>query len=241
MKKALLLSLLSAILLLACSKEEKKAEDSFIVNGISDLSLAKDTEIYLPLEIKHVAGTQEKVTITVEGLPSGVTAEATPQSGTPTYVTSVRFHASEDAIEGSKQIRIKAAGASGATKTYDFALNVTRQINCGTKLIGTYDVANSFYNDGVLMSTEKYTGMVISYGGSQDMIEITDLFYFAGGHNRVHARAICDAKTLEIPKQEEMGEYQVTKADYSGAYDKIYIEYTLPGSNGISKVMYTRK
>ena len=63
---------------------------AFTVNGITDVTLTNGTSYYIsmPLTVAYDDSTQETVTLSVSGLPAGVTLDSTwATTGIPTFST----------------------------------------------------------------------------------------------------------------------------------------------------------
>jgi hypothetical protein len=114
--------------LVSCSKKDNSS-NTFIVNGVQDISVANYTPAptSLSLQIAFVSGTQEPVTIAVSGVPTNVSDSIAPSSGTPTFNAVIYFTA-KDATAGSYPVAITVTGASGGIKTYHLNLTVTGAI-----------------------------------------------------------------------------------------------------------------
>lgn len=153
MRKLTLFALLVCLISLgACSKSDDNNQatnptnnnqpisntNNFIINGVKDLSLEVGKTETLPLAIEYVEGEQEIVTLSIEGLPSHVTAEFSNAAGTPSFATMLNITADFEA-SGTHTIAIKAATATGKIKFLTFQLVIKGASNCVSLLEGRYD------------------------------------------------------------------------------------------------------
>lgn len=132
----------SAILFAGCKKEDDKPvvlPAGFIINGVTDITVKQDSTFLLPIAIEQVEGTQEPVTISVEGLPNKVTAEFSPESGTPDFGSIITFKADKWAAIGTSTVKIIAKGnTTGASKEYETKLKIERISDCKKYALGKY-------------------------------------------------------------------------------------------------------
>jgi hypothetical protein len=122
-KKVLYLVLLLPLLHSACKKGDSGPANEFVINGVRDVNFTLSTTDYLLLSVKHTSGSQERVTISVTGLPTGVNAVIDPSSGTPDFESNIIFSMAGNAISGTYPIKIIGTAAS-SIKTYDLNLVV---------------------------------------------------------------------------------------------------------------------
>ncbi|RYD55174.1 MAG: hypothetical protein EOP56_16640 [Sphingobacteriales bacterium] len=245
MKHFYSLFVLSVFLLTSCSKSPKNETTTtydFVVNGVADVTVQQDSAAYLPLEIKHLSGTQEKVDLFVQGLPSNVTASIAPQNGTPTFASSIKFSAGYDAtISSNAGVKVRAVSASGVAKEYNLTLDIVPATNCGIKLAGMYDATNILYTaNGAYVSTRNYTTAVTLYNNNSETIQIVNFDGYTT-LGQVYGGLDCFERRLTIPTQSFLKDrgYVITKAEYFGS-NKIYIEYSGSGGATLSKVTFVK-
>lgn len=119
------LILLVVSLFAACKKKEENNSMRFMVNNVSDVFINQytDTTIFLMPEIEYLSGDQEPVTLSLSGLPDGVTAEQTSIIGYPTYAVRIPLYCYAKS-EGSYPITLTAKGVKSGTQTLVFNLNI---------------------------------------------------------------------------------------------------------------------
>ncbi|MBL7710988.1 MAG: hypothetical protein JNL13_00920 [Chitinophagaceae bacterium] len=152
MKKIFLLLNLACLILSGCSKSEKETSTppamDFTINGVSDLSY-KYEKAYLPLAFTLVSGPQEKIDLTLSGLPAGMKGTFAATSGTPTFATTLEFTHSGKVNAGSYPLQVVATTAAGKVKTVGMNLIVVD--DCGKPMVGAY--TGEAYVDGKLVGT----------------------------------------------------------------------------------------
>jgi hypothetical protein len=98
--------------------------NTFNINGTRDVTLGGSSNIdTLNLTVVHATGMKEPVTLSVTGLPAGVTTNIQPPSGTANFTSVITFIGSAGLTAGSYPIKIIGTAAS-YTKSYDVNLVV---------------------------------------------------------------------------------------------------------------------
>jgi|GEM_PF-4450736 len=108
----------------SCKKGNKEPlKPDFLVHGISELTLNEGVG-GLPLEIQYVSGPQEEVQLSLSGVPKGVTAALTRESGIPTFSSGINF-SSDGSSGGVFPVKLHAANSSVA-KDFEFKLHLEK-------------------------------------------------------------------------------------------------------------------
>jgi len=126
MKKLFFALLLTPVLFASCKKSDGPSNE-FIINGIHDVNLGTAGGNILAVAVAQTSGTQEPVTITVTGLPAGLSADVQPASGTPAFGAAITFSRTANTAGGTYPIHIVGTSAS-YTKSYDLNI-VVPQLN----------------------------------------------------------------------------------------------------------------
>ncbi len=176
-------------LFLSCSKS-KSDGFSYTVNGVQDFTMGHDSTIYVPLSMILTSGAQEAVTLTLSGLPTGVTATPSTLTGIPSFTGTFKLDAAA-APQGSYPITITASSASTGSKTYNFNLNLTIPSDCGAYIAGAY-TATSSQHTGTYATT-------ITRSGTNSIV-ITN-FNGLNTTSTTTATVSCNTNTLTIPIQ----------------------------------------
>jgi hypothetical protein len=165
MKKFLFALVLAPVLFASCSKSDSPGNE-FIINGIHDINMGTVGGNILALSVAQTSGTQQPVTITVTGLPAGMSADIQPASGTPAFASAITFSRTGNVVAGTYPIQIVGTSSS-YTKSYD--LNVVVPALNGFMIDGkTYGAANMthrtvgsspyYYSNIVVTSTDNGGG-----------------------------------------------------------------------------------
>lgn len=205
MKKVYLLVTLICVSIFACKKTDNsyiKLPPGFIVNGITDVTVEKDSVAFLSLNVELQKGEQEPVTLSASNLPAGVTVSFTPESGTPNFEALASFRTSLSSVPGIYPIKLVATGKSGA-RSYDMNLIIKSISDCGSRTVGSYLADDSCDNFGPMTYNT-----FVSPTGTKNRIFINNLGNtFSGG---AFATLDCDGGTLVIPSQAFMGSGTIT-------------------------------
>ena len=155
-------AILMAFVFIKCKKSPDSPKLTYIVNGFTDVNVRQyaDTTFFLPVTVEFQNGTQEPVSLTPSGMPSGITASPTTISGTPTYSTVIQFNVM-DVAPGTYPVTITSSSASTSKKAYTFNVIVRSSPNCTDILEGLYKARDasspyldsSVYNSYVTTST----------------------------------------------------------------------------------------
>lgn len=168
MKKTLFLAFCASALLSACSKSDNSnpgtttntggnnttsqpdSSMQYIVNGLTDITINPTDSTYLALGVNLEKGTQEKVTLSVTGLPQNVSAGFSAPSGIPSFGTIITIK-SQKATPGSYPIKFTGTTASGKVKSYDLNLKVNEQpvkpgYECIKDIVGKYQMTSNCIN-----------------------------------------------------------------------------------------------
>jgi hypothetical protein len=200
MKKVALFALL-CLFMAACTKNYYSASTlpAFTVSGIEAVTLQQGslTEAALSLTVKYEDSTQGNVTLSVSGLPAGVSLDTTQvMSGIPTFRTSLIFYdtsATAPAKPGTYPITITCTSATAAQKKFTFNMTVLPVQSVTANVVGKYNNCSSSCIGGV------YTDSVYADTG------VVNKIYF---HNFMSTGQTVYANvTVE---NQEPGEYLIT-------------------------------
>ncbi len=217
--KHILLFVLPFLFFLSCKKDkDNNVAHSFNIHGISDVHLEPGDLRVLELEIKHVSGAQNNVSLEISGMPAGVTAKFSTSKGIPDFATVLTITTSEDVVAGVYPLVITCSDGSVA-KDYEFSLHVR---DCMKKLTGSkkgMDICPS--------GNLSYDAQIVWVSGMDSRIYIAGFGGFESGY--IYADLDCETGVITIPKQRMEGYY--------------YGEFEIIGSgtfyNGKIEVTYT--
>jgi len=145
MRKLLFLALLPA-LFAGCVKDDDDVAQPimppYIVTGLSDVTLQKISSgpaaVYNSyVQVEYQNGEQERVTISLENLPTGLVDSLETPSGYPTFYTGLHLVDSGVAA-GSYNARLVVSGDRSGRREYPFAIRVLAAPNCAPSAVGNY-------------------------------------------------------------------------------------------------------
>lgn len=222
-------------------------DTSLTIAGISDIRTTPWSEVMMPITVMRNIGTEQKVTMSISGVPAGVKAEFSSVSGYTTFNTNlmldVRF-----ATPGTYQLKIVSVSDQGKTKDFMLELVIdsmtTREINnlfmnkLQTTVVQTTDSADSliYSNTSIQINTVEnqlyLRSMVLHFSPT-----FTQYFLSYILNSNYHVKMMVDIATgkLTIPNQIVQGRSQ------QGA---ILQDFTVSGSgmidvdNGIYTITY---
>ncbi len=154
MRKSLYALLVAPLFFAACNKGSDSPGNEFIINGVHDVSFGTAGSNVLSVAVAQSSGTQQPVTITVTGLPTGVSADIQPASGTPSFASAITFSQTGLTTAGTYPIHITGTSSSYA-KTYD--LNLTIPVLNGFVVSGT-----TYTRSSLMHSTNSFPPYVFS-------------------------------------------------------------------------------
>jgi hypothetical protein len=222
MKKAFLLLSLVATAMFGCKKTDNsdvKFPPGFVVNGVTDLSVAKDSSSNLFLSLEQQRGEQELVTLSVKDLPTGVKAIISPERGTPAYEAMINFRADVTAPVGDHNVKVVATSKSGS-KEYEMNLKITPITECAMDRTGTYNVEDACSIGPLSYQSTVFFG---SSATNKNRIFFSNLFNSFSA--TVFADLNCDNATLVIPGQSFNGGTISGTGSYTD--DVISLNYTV--------------
>jgi hypothetical protein len=219
MKRTALLSmmLMATAIFFGCSKNNYDNTNTtgpnamkYVINGITDVKMDYDAEKVLPLSIVRTSGNQEKLTLSVSGLPGRTTASFDVASGIPDFA-SILTLTTNYTDGGTYDVKITGTTASGATSDYSMKLTINPEppLGCAEKMFGSYSA--------------KYEGS-LSYTNQTVTAEAT------GVKNKVRFKGFrlfditgdvdCDKHTINIPSQTTDNSVYLSG---TGTYDDTHI------------------
>ena len=199
MKKSVLFSALLLLLLgmgllyNSCVKKDTQLRLAFSVDSIMQNVYVGDTG-YTDwiLRCSFLSGNpQEKVTLTINGLPQRLTVTPDSVTATPTFTQDFVFHGNY-APRGSYPANLVAYSPSTGNKVYNFNLVVV-SANCALGMDGTYTGTNMCNTANItypctITHTGNYTINIVNLGGY-------------GTSSTTHVAVNCNVDSLTIAKQ----------------------------------------
>lgn len=265
MKKSLLALTLFALLLGSCTKktnvipdppaEEVKEDSTYIINGITDFTLGSLDSTWVYLEVDFRQGKQEKINLSIEGLPERVTTKFEPAAGIPGFTTTLMLK-SIVAEPGTYPVKIIGTSTNGQKKTYEVNLVIKDNFHCDSFMAGnlssfktyTDPAGDSISNYSYISAMSQPGGAMILYMNSMYLETVSGYPVFSGNFgmpnpsNEVILVVNCNSKTITIPEKTitaytSMGPEQYTVSG-TGMIDfdtkMVTINYTVMNSQNIT-------
>ncbi len=145
----------------SCSKKNSDPPFELRVHNLRNIVLQSGSNASADLEILQKSGVPGAVSLSVTGLPSGVTATFTPQEGIPAFRSVVLFEASAGTVPGVYPLTLIATSGNGR-KEYILNLEVqagNEQLLPGVwtlQSIGTDLNRNGIYDAGEAVNSVNY-------------------------------------------------------------------------------------
>lgn len=222
MKRILLAASLVSLLFASCDKkqnvipvipEQPAPEDStYIINGLTDMSISSLDSVVTGLNITFLQGKQDKITLSIEGLPDRVKGSFDPGAGIPGFNTTLMLR-SVVAKPGVYPITIKGVSENGLTKSYKVNLRIKDDFTCDSFFmnnIGMFTAYNSSTNDSVF----GFTNVNFQIDNNQPTFYFRNMYLdsmngsniISGGmgfdlQHEVTFTVNCDSKTITIPEK----------------------------------------
>lgn len=107
-----------------CKKDKKEyPKDNFVIHGITEIDLGKQILSPMYFGIEEYSGLQERITLSVEGLPAGVLGAFKPSSGLGSFGTKLDLETQFGAVAGIYPIKI-IGKSNSLTQIYELNLKL---------------------------------------------------------------------------------------------------------------------
>ncbi|MCF8448872.1 MAG: hypothetical protein K9G49_03280 [Taibaiella sp.] len=230
MRKVVLFLLALSVVTLSCQKSPKsvKVPVSYVIESGQNAPLGDtyipDAGTYtMPVLVKYLGGYQEdKVTISIKGLPADVTVAQDTFSKVPTYRADFVF-TTTNAVHATYPITITASAPGSDPKTYTFNLSVI-SADCAASLWGALSGANACTARNFnYVSTGVATGVtneldIVNFGGY-------------GSSTKTRVKLNCVKDSLTIPSQ-NIGNGTVLQGSGTFSGNTMTIYYTASSTPG---------
>lgn len=191
---------------MSCKKPEAPAID-YSISGVKDVSLSENGSETIPLDIKLLTSNAEQVTLSVAGLPTGVSASFNLTTGEPPFKSNL-YIKDDSSTGGSYDITLNAKSATGIAHDYSFKLN-TLPKTCAAKLSGLYTGTN-ICKDG--------NGQGFNTIEFKQDDEDKDKMYFLWNKSLLYIIINCNKNLVTLPLQT----FEDRKIQGSGYVDQNY-------------------
>jgi hypothetical protein len=225
LKRLLLPVLLCGTLLPACKSDDSNnvtPTSQVRVDGLADVNVARGRTTTQAISIS-TTGTQEATTLSLRGLPAGVTAALSTTSGTPTFTCTITFTAEASAIIGTAStVTLTATTPDGLKKEYTFKVTVVAPTECTNELTGVHNATNS-------CGGPSYSVIITPHPNNVNTR--VDLDNLSNNGMDCYADLDCGARTLIIPSQASVNGWFISGTG-SWTTTQMQVSVTYKYSNG---------
>ncbi len=190
---------------------------SFVVEGLTNITLTNNTSgyVYESITIQYEDSAQEMVTLSLSGVPAGITTDTTWQaSGYPTFSTTIVFYdtTAAGATPGTYPLTLNVTSPSKGTRSFAFKLTVKNPPPC------TSTVTRNYVNCQNCTSVGYYSDSVYADATVFNKIWFTNI---DNSHNLVYGLLLCNTGQVTIPVQTVGG------VTYSGSGSFYYYQMNI--------------
>src|SRR5471030_2429878 len=115
---------------------------SYAIDSVANAYVPNNDSVVFPLTVKFFTGnSDEKVWVTIEGLPAHVTMKQDTITGTPTFIANFVLYAN-NATLGYYPVTLVSYSSSTGIRRYNFTLGVVIP-DCATHMVGTFSGSNA--------------------------------------------------------------------------------------------------
>jgi hypothetical protein len=207
MRKAYLLFTLFCIGLASCKPNRNNKPTTYSVNNVHDIELSQGEEYAFELFLNYLGPVQENVTLDIEGLPEGISADFSKTGGIPSFTTEVTLR-NNSADPGVYNVQLITTGSQTGEKAYDFTITVETDPLCG--VLGTYTytaICDPLDSTIVVSTSEVVTSATVPV---QDAVNPVRFENFGRRGWVVTANINCATGKVEIPLQSVGGGMEVS-------------------------------
>jgi hypothetical protein len=227
--------LAGSVFFAACNKSDiDPLPTNYRIDGVQDIDMAQQGSGipitgYMSLSLVPTGKIQERVTLSLEGVPDGCSARLTSTSGFPSFSTNIIF-VDSSAYGGIYPVKLVCDGSVSGKKSYTFHLKLPQLPDCTSWLLHGYTASNG-------CTSGSYTEYITA-GTSKNKIIFNN---FEGLGISVYGVANCQSSgntSITIPSQTING-ISFSGYGYASA-SNFYISYNryAPGSGTTSCTMY---
>lgn len=213
-------------------------DTSLTISGISDVRTTAWSEVVLPITVMRNIGLEQKVTMSISGVPENVKAKFSAVSGYTTFNTNlmldVRF-----AAPGTYEMKIVSVSETGKTKDYILHLVIDSMTNREMNTLFLSKVTNSalitadstdsviyqqtFLNNKAIENQLYLRNVVLRFSPTFSEYFVS---YLVGANGNYHVKVVVDLTngTLLIPDQIVEGR---------SMQGNLYTDFTISGTGTI--------
>lgn len=194
MKQFALLSVLVLTLFAGSCVKNSNPPLGYLIDTVSNAYVNHNDSLLLPLEVRFLSGnSNEKVTLSISGLPPHVRLKQDTITGTPTFTANFMIYADSNAVLDQYPVTLHAYSASTGNRSYNFNLGVVHY-NCGHYVQGNYSGRNTCRTTGV-----SYGAIAVSSGDTA--VWVSNLGGY-GTHTNTFMRLDCNTDSVYVDRQD---------------------------------------
>lgn len=179
----------------SCSKSDSNdtLPTNYKIDGIHDLTVQPQVSPsgYMNLNISYVGTVQERVELSLEGVPTGCGGVISVTGGYPAFATSVTLN-DTSADPGTYPIKLVCQGSKTGKKSYDFNLVVKPEPDYGAAFLGTYPNSSNSCNYGFTYTT------TVTASNKVNKINLNN---FDNNGGTIYANITYNGQYISIPAQ----------------------------------------
>ncbi|XZF14753.1 hypothetical protein ACTHGU_01310 [Chitinophagaceae bacterium MMS25-I14] len=225
-------ALFSTTIISSCSKTDSAdaLPTNYRIDGVQDVKItAPYYSAYEQLSVNYVGKTQEKVTLSLSGAPTGCGMILSATSGYPSFNSTLSINDTA-AAPGTYPIKLTCEGSVTGKRSYTFNLTLPDLPQCTDFLLGTHSAYSTCSSSG------SYTEYVTASGTRNRVI----LNNFGGMGIQLALEANCQSSSYTIPQQTING---ITYSGYgyysSSSYFYVYVTESSPiGTSTCTEYIY---
>lgn len=192
----------------SCTKnynDDDLLNPSYHIDGITDLSIVKGSSIgaSLSLNVVYENSEQERVRLSFENVPAGLSTKIFTPSGIPTFSSFITL-ADSGVAEGSYTIQLVATGNNTGRKTFPINVEVSGAPDCTDELVNN---GSASYTASSSCTGTSFTADILSTS-TRNRVLFTN--YNNTGIS-LFADIDCSSQTMNFPSQ------VVNGVNYSGS------------------------
>lgn len=230
MRYSYLTSILLALLIVACGKDDdvlqpinpSPGDFSYEISGFRDTMLERTDEVQYVIFVEKKSGETEKVVLSAENLPEGMDVRFDPGVAEASFYSNMYIRTERTPV-GEYSINVKGAAPSAGINNNPVKVKVLDYSNAAVGVKGEYSENRNCSQSG--SGTNNVT-IVLDPSGDNKLL-IRGLLY---GVMSTELNAFLDpaTKTLTIPQQNQSSVTYEGDGTYED--DKISINYTVKGT-----------
>jgi hypothetical protein len=224
-KLSTLLLFAVSVFAISCNKGNDPQTQPYAVDNVDDINVRQGEDDSWDLTVRALGPVYETVSLSISGLPQGLTATMSAKEGKPTFNSTVVF-TNVSALPGSYPCVLTASSPEAGKSTYEFTVKISAPIVCG--LIRDFDASSTCDPDYILEISTLNPPI-------EDSINTVQIFNISNSGATFQAQVNCSNNTISIPTQAVTvggNTYQITGSGTFNGNDVITMNYTL-SINGI--------